>query len=267
MPRIWERILSGVGLGATPEERLDQAAEQMQKDVQIRRELAARTVALARSKQRELGEAVSRYRQLEAAAVELQRQGRGDVVSYVAVEMASLKSQIETLTTETEQLNSSASETVEHFRQEKDEAEKLLNRHGQLRAVAQMNRQLEALQRDMKALAGASTARGAFRAVAGEIEVKALEFRATAELESGGATRKAEVARALTAVETQKILQGIQIKALAPSSDVIEAEIIDRATAALASDPIHGILALPAASSTVQPEEPDQASDSLEEKE
>ena len=242
MARFWQWMLEKITGGASPEEKLDRAAEQMQKEVQLHRDLAARTVALARSKQRELREVVGRYRQLEAAAIALQQEGKGEAVGFLAVEMANLKGQMEAMTQDAEQLNVSSGEAVTQYRQEKEEAARLLQQHGQAKAVAQMNREFKNLQQEMRALTGAATAKGAYRAVLQEIGTRAHEFRAYAELESGDSGRRAEVARALEGIEVKGVLQDIRTKALGAGEPVTDVQIIYRAQAALESDPIRGAL-------------------------
>jgi phage shock protein A len=250
MAKFWQVVLDSLGMGSSHEEKLDQAAQKMGQEVGLHRDLAAKSVALARSSQRELAEAVLRYRNLEEAAIQLQRQGRAEAVGYLAVELAETKAKVETLTAQTEQSTSSASEAVERFRQERDETVVLLRKHGQLKAVAEMNSQLDKLRAEMKAISGATTARGAYEAIANQIEIKAQEHRALAELESGDTTRKAEVAQALRGIETQQILEGIKARAaLEGSEPIVKIEVLDRAETALNRDPIKGFLALPSAPS------------------
>lgn len=248
MAKLWTWFLEKAGLGPSEDERLDQAADHMRREVDLRRELAAKSVALSRSKQRELAEEVAKYGNLERAAVELQRQGRADAVQYVAVEMSETKTRIEALTGELEQLNTGAQDAVDQYRVEKDEAERLLSQHGRLKAVAQMNRDLSDLQKEMRAVAGASSAKGAYRALANQIETKTQEYRAMAQLESGDASRKTVVAEALKGVEIQNILAGIRSKALEASAEAQPTELpaIGRALNALQQDPINRVLSLPA---------------------
>jgi hypothetical protein len=156
---------------------------------------------------------------------------------------------VEALTGELQDLNSAAGESVDAFRQERDESAQLLRQHGRLKAVSEMNRQLEALRAEMKAIAGASTARGAYKAIANEIEVKAQEHRAIAQLESGDASRKAHVTEALKAVEVQQIIEAIEAKARqALPGPAISVKLIDNARAALDYDPVKGALPQPSAS-------------------
>jgi hypothetical protein len=219
----------------------------MGRDVELKKELAAKSVALARAKHRELSEAVARHAALEQAAVRLQQANRADAVQQVAVELVESQSHVEDLTQELQDLNAGANESVESFRQEQGEASKLLRQHGRLKAVAQMNRQLEALRAEMKALAGVSTARGAYQAIANEIEVKAQEHRAIAQLESGDAARKAQVTQALREVKVQEIIQEIEARAReALPGATVSVRIIDQARAALDFDPIKGALPPPA---------------------
>jgi len=253
MTGFWNWWLERLGLGATQEEQLDRAAEQMARDVELKKELAAKTVALARAKHRELGEAVARHDALEQAAVRLQQANRPDAVQQIAVELAESQSRVEALTQELQDLNAAANEGVENFRQERDDAAALLRQHGRLKAVAQMNRQLEALRAEMKALAGASTARGAYQAIANEIEVKAQEHRAIAQLESGDAARKAQVTQALTEVRVQEIIHAIEAKAReALPGATISVRLLDKARAALDFDPIKGALPPPAAEEEIE---------------
>jgi hypothetical protein len=256
MAGFWNWWLDRLGLGATQEEQLDHAAAQMSRDVELKKELAAKTVALARAKHRELAEAVARHDALEQAAVRLQQANRPDVVQQIAVELAESQASVETLTQELQDLNASASEAVEGFRQERDDSAQLLRQHGRLKAVADMNRQLETLRAEMKALAGASTARGAYKAIASEIEVKAQEHRAIAQLESGDATRKAQVTQALTKVRVQEIIQAIEAKAReALPGATISVSLLDQARAALDFDPVKGALPAPAAEEEVEVQE------------
>lgn len=256
MAGFWNWWLERLGLGATQEEQLDHAAEQMARDVELKKELAAKTVALARAKHRELAEAVARHDALEQAAVRLQQANRTDAVQEVAVELAESQAHVEVLTGELQDLNSAAGEAVNGFRQERDESSQLLRQHGRLKAVADMNRQLEALRTEMKAIAGTSTARGAYKALANEIEVKAQEHRAIAQLESGDASRKAHVTEALKAVEVQQIIEAIEAKASkALPGATITVKLLDNARAALDYDPVRGALPLPNAGEEDTPEE------------
>lgn len=240
---IWQRILEFIGAGPEVGDKLDQVAGQMVREVGLHKDVAAQSVALARTKQRELAQAVSEHQTLEQAAVQLQQQGKNDLVQVLAVRLSESKKNIDTLTGELEQLNAGASESVEKFRQERDEAKKLLSQHGRLKAVAQMNTDLDKLRQEMRAIAGASTTKGAYQALASQIEVKTQQFRAMAELESGDAMEKARVNRALQEVEVQGILADIQAKALSVGTGpVVALPTIDRAIAALANNPIRGIL-------------------------
>jgi hypothetical protein len=248
MAGFWNWWLERLGLGATQEEQLDHAAEQMARDVELKKELAAKTVALARAKHRELAETVARHDALEQAAVRLQQSNRTEAVQQIAVELAESQAHVEALTGELQDMNTAAGESVDGFRQERDESAQLLRQHGRLKAVSDMNRQLEALRAEMKAIAGASTARGAYKAIANEIEVKAQEHRAIAQLESGDASRKAHVTEALKEVEVQQIIQAIEAKAQqALPGSAISVQLIGQARAALDYDPVRGALPQPAA--------------------
>jgi len=257
MAGFWNWLLGKAGLGPSEEERLDKAAAQMEKEVSLHKELAAKTLALSRTKQRELAEEVAKYRNLESAAVRLEKQGNSQAVEIIAIQMAEGKAKIEAMTTELEQLNASSQDAVDKYRVEKDEAQKLLSQHGRLKAVAQMNRDLGNLQREMRAIAGASTAKGAYQVIAREIDTRTQEFRALAQLESGDASQKAMVNNALKEVEVQGILEDIRQKAL---EGVIDAEststlILDRAIDALKQDPLQPMLSLPTTSEKQEPGE------------
>lgn len=243
MPGIWQRILDLFSGGPEVGDQLDQVAGQMVREVGLHKDIAAQSVAMSRTKQRELAQAVADHQTLEQAAVQLQQQGKTDLVQVLAVRLSESKKTIEILTGELEQLNTGASESVEKFRQERDEAKKLLSQHGRLKAVAQMNTDLDRLRQEMRAIAGASTAKGAYQALASQIEVKTQQFRAMAELESGDAVEKARVNQALKEIEVQGILSDIQAKALSVgTSPIVALPTIDRAIAALANDPIRGML-------------------------
>lgn len=246
MPGLRDWFFNLLGLGPSPGEKLDFAAQQMLVHLRDKQKLAGRIVAQGRTAQRILNEKVARYRELQSAAVQLQREGKTQATVLIAGQMASLSSQIQTMTADVEKLNTEATDAVTGFLGEKDEVNSLMEQHGMLKARAEMNTEMERLQKDLRALGtGALTARGAYQAIAREIGTKSEEFRALAELEGGDATHQAEINRALQDVRVAGVLKQIETLALSAGDDVIDAEIIDRATAALSADPIRGALPAP----------------------
>lgn len=241
----WNNLLEWAsGFGPSPADKLDMAANKMQEEIGLRRNLAARSVALARAKQRELAQAVADYENLENAGVELQRNGNTNAVQYIAMQLASQKQVVDTLTAELQDLNVSAQESVASFQVEQADAQKLLSKHGQIKAAAQMGAELESMKKQMKAISGASTAKGAYQAMATQIMTKTLEFQAEAELEAGGATQKAAVRQALQQVEAQQALKSIMDKAAAQGAGAgtVTISVVDKAKQALTVDPIRGVL-------------------------
>jgi len=246
MPGFWDWFMRRIGAGPTQEEELDQAAVKMHEDLQVRLRLATTSVANARTVQRELAAAVTRYNELQLAGIALQNSGNTDAVGEIAMEMADLKPQIEALTNQVEDLSQEARSEYQQYRGYEMEVTKALREHPRLKATAQMNRERERLQKEAQALApGALTAMDAYRAVASGIGTKSEEFRALAEIRSGDVGRKAKIAQALADIKVQGILEEIRTLALGAGEPIIDAEVINRATAALTSDPIRGALPAP----------------------
>jgi hypothetical protein len=240
---MWARFLDATGLGPSMEERLNMAAEQSRATVGLKKELAGSQVALARTKRRELDDAVREYENLRGAGIQLQNEGKTETVNLIAVKMTALDQQIGQLISEVESLNAAASQAVNDYQNEAAEVEKLLSQHGQVLAAARMNTERKKLEKEMKALGGLSTARGTYKAIVSEVEVQTQTFRATAELESGGAAQDAQIRRALLEANAQQTLRMIQQQAASPNAlPEPVSSTMDRARKALAMDPVYGAL-------------------------
>ncbi len=241
----WQSFLENLGIGPEVGDKLDQAAEKMRQEVGLYKDVAAKSVALYRTRRLELAKAVANHAKMEQAAISLQKEGRTDAVNYLAVQLADSKAQIEALTEEVNGLCGSAQEQVGQFQLKQADATELLRSHGQLKAVQAMNQQLEDLQKQMKGLAGSLTATEGYKAIASQIQSRQNEFRAIAELESGDSIQRVAVMNALKSVEASHMLAEIQAKAALPGTKTLELMPLDSAYAALGRDPIRDLKELP----------------------
>lgn len=250
----WEGFLENLGLGTDAGDKLDQAADKMRQEVELYKEVAAKSVALYRTRRRDLANSVEKHQKMEQAAITLQREGKVDAVNYLAVQLADSSAQIDSLTEEVNGLCATAQEQVGQFQIKQADASELLRNHGQLKTVQAMNSQLADLQKQMKSLTGSVTAQDGYKEIASQIVSKQNEFRAIAELESGDATQRVAVMSALKGVEASKMLAEIQAMAALPeTSATIKLTPLDSAYSALERDPIRDLKSLPASTDSEVP--------------
>jgi phage shock protein A len=236
----WYEVLENLGLGHDQGGKLDQAANKMQQEVGLYKTIAAKALALFRTRRRELEKLVEDHQKMEQAAIALLREERSDAVNYLVIQLADSSAQIDTLTEEVRDLCSTARDHIQQFRVKEAEAEELLKQHGQLKMAQSMNREFEELQRLKKDLGGEPSAVGEFKKLAGQIRMRQNEFRAIAELESGDAGQRLAVNAALNALEARNILSQLRVKAALPDPSVTtRLDQLDQAYDVLAKDPMY----------------------------